>query len=1255
MSASRDPSKKISELPPGNSGTHIAAPNTYVLSQLPRVLPFTNRRTPFTPTADNYVANLQRLVHHEGNRAPNRKILFHLRLLTYYPPIPDLLPEFVTLLHSTNVHVCRLAHYFIRLLTPMKDMTVYRDIIEALELEVSSSSPARRAQAIKTLSRVFVPSDISRASDFITDAFNAIGGARVKPPSQPRQKRIAGVEIPRTQKKDTKYKRPLLQIPLISTKVVFGESYDDIEAKQNRRETRGNKMDDGTGGSMEKGYGNPEFIKSRFGKMLVGHSVFAALRRLNRVAVNDAKIESYMLDSGLMSVVPSTVRHCVALIEWRSTVAPAAVAKYILNRLPHRNPPAELRLHLQDLGSRVFFARIISSLAEDPNLSVYTQKDASKSRDAQRTQRPTLKSALDSSGVQNKAKGIFRFLFSRDLVSNVANNLKTTTKNAVTTRRPVVPKNQQVGVEFAEALINLLKNASNRVLIEALRGLSHRRWTTWFEAPIPEGALYNSPELEDGDAYGGTADAWGANDSDDDEEEEGEEELGAYEDDVIEEVGSPKSSNKEQTEPAKKNLEFQDLEGGEQNRGWIQRLQVKRQERRVARIDKQIPFYLRKVGQGMVPALEVVLRRIYGALLDDEPTRRFAAADAIIVLSRAKIYGHAAEDQKLLSLARSSIQNAMSGSSRALVTTEQSNLRPQQSFNNEEKHPFHSLVRPLAEIVHEDPNQFVRGRAATALLFVVACGAGRTFPDLDEIDTEIAQKEFERSEQVQKTPILLRYFRNFVTHESAGSGIGLKLVSELVDYMNHEILDLAPDLSASAIEMTELWAMTHPTVGVCGTLGAVWEKCLAIGKGESVGKSIFRAVNSKPHTERVASAAVVFLRRRTLDLAVITVGASLITGTALPEPLPRAVGVEMEKYFSLLWHAALLGPSAECRTFAVEALGGAAALAGEPFRCCTYERLVELVRMRGFGLKIPAEQVLNCLDVLYSCRQRFSEERAAKRIPRSGEYKALSWLQYVWKLGAEASSAAQILLGVPPPPGWLPLGPGAARDLANAEAKFGDVRLRENGEHKGAVIPSEVEVEAFDPLKHGAENGGEDLSATRASRRHNTDRARRNPKYPDDVDEYSSVGSGRSRRSFHDEDYPARPRRSNRSGNGSYGGSRHRSRSRSPRSFSARRSYGHAESDEYRNRNRNEREDESAVKRRQEQTDFELAQRLQKANTEEAERVSHGAGGSLPSALAGASSAAERLLKSGTKMTQRIVKSAGKAQVMGKIKNITKK
>lgn len=1030
--------------PPGNTGTHQPPPNAYFISQINRTNYVTARRNPFTETPDALATQLQRLVHHQGNRPPNRKILFQLRLLTYYPPVPDILEDLIALLDSRNAHICRLAHYHIRSLAPIRDAQLHRSLLDALERQAASPSPARRACATKTYAKVFQQSDVQYATDFVLGVFNKIGGARVARPQAPDSSHKSILPSSKVKQEKPPPKKPLSNIAKkmsINRSIVRGPVYKDPEesnkskhSKMERRNSRAMK-DDGVGGTIQGSYeAATKPIFSRNGKMVVCHSALAALRHINRVATDDALVESYIFDSGLMSIVPSAVRHTMALLELRCGVSPTPVSRYLVNRLPHRNPPAHISLQLEDLGARVFFARILSSLAEDPNLSVHIPDEAPKQAKRNKGNENTLKGALGAATYTEKANKLFKFLFNRERVANVVDSVVSTTQAvSAQVRKPRVKRDDSLGVEYAEALVNLVRNVSNRVLIEALRGLSKRRWTTWFEAPVPKSALYNAPEL-DGETFAGGDGLWDDDDDDDSArpgDSDDEDELGAYEEDMAGEEGEPGKRDSAAADP-----ELAQPVDSDEKDTWVSRLRDRRKERREERIHTNKPFYLRQEFQGSVPALEVILRRINVGLLSDEPVRRFAAVDAVVVLARAKIYGDSKEEQeqrkKAISIASSS--KAWGASSRALVTA-----TPEEDFSvSDEQHPFQGLVRPLAELVEEDLNAYVRGRAAVALLFVIAAGAGRNITASDDID--VSEEALERAARLRDTPLLLRFFRSYVRSARVGSGIGLRLMSELVDYLLYEVLDAEPELCPSAVAMAEEWALVHPTVGVCGRLGALWEKVLSLGQGGVVGGSLLRAMNLEPRHERVASAAVIFLRRRALDVAVLTAGASHVAGgSCLPEPLPRAVGIEMEKYFSVLWHTALVGPSAECRTFAVESLGGAAVLAGEPFRICTYERLVEVVKMGGFGLRVPAERVLDCLDTLYSCRERFSEERARSGAARDGRERSKTWLEFVWKLRCEAFAAAQIALGVRPPVGWLALGPGGAADVANAERVFGEV------------------------------------------------------------------------------------------------------------------------------------------------------------------------------------------------------------------------
>lgn len=1079
--------------PPGNTGTHWTAPSEYLLAAARRANIVTQRRHPLEANGESLAVQLQRFVHHEGNRPPVRQLLLHLRLLAFYPPIPDVLPDLVLLLEFENAHICRLAHYHVRAAAPIVDAGLYRDLVEALEREVARPSPARRATATKTLAKVFVPRDVDRAIDFVTDVFNRIGGARVRVPESVQQRRkVAGVAIPGTDvsEKDIADKKKAsaakqkgeeggLAARMRKRPSMLGggsalrpgvdvapDVDDDLLTAGGTGGTSSARLggdDDGAGGIMSPtSRASAGYIKTRFGKMLVGHAVFGALRRINRVAADSCRVEAFFFDSGLMSAVPSTVRHCVALLEIRSSRSPAQVSKYIAPRLPHKNPPAHKKLVLEDLGAKVYFARILGALAEDPNLASHIpdvpsnrSERTKKSSSSKAAATAARSQAVAGENVKERAGNLFKFLFNKDRITEITDTVRTTSE-ALVPGKPAIRRVQDPrGVEFAEALVNLLKNSSNRVLLEALRGLSHRRWTTWFEAPISSSALYNSPELLDAaakeeDGGGG----WGIDDDDDDDDPDDDDvNEAAYEDDIANGAEAEAAEAAAASTSVGKVVKSSDGEDPDlkepetvEKTTFLSRASSRRKQNRDAQTANTTPFYLRRVGAGMVPALEIILRRVVHAMLHDEAIRRFSAADAVIVLARAKMYGHTASDHDRLRKAKTAaaqsqqgtfVSRAVPSSSRAVIIS----TGQDPGFNDGgAEHPFEPLVPTLRELMNEDSNQYVRGRAAVALAFAVAAGAGRM-----RSDEELGDKNFDDDDSIASSnAVLVRLYGSFVARDGAGQGTGLRLVSEVMDSIVHELLDLAPELAPSAIELVELWAMTHPTIGVCGRLGAVWEKVLSMGQGKVVGTSIFRAMAVKPHAERVATAAASFLRRRTLDLAVLTVGASQMTTNGVPEPLPRAISVEMERFFSLLWHSALLGPSAECRTLSIEAIGGAAALAGDPLRVCTYERLVELVRVRGLGLKIPAENVMDALDVLYFCRERFSEARHQNHVARDGTNRSTSWLKIVWRLAAEASSAAQILLGIAPPTGWMPLGPGAAADVANAEAKFGDVRDRQD-------------------------------------------------------------------------------------------------------------------------------------------------------------------------------------------------------------------
>lgn len=1030
----------------GERGTYWTGPNEYLASVLMRANYMSTRRHEVRVGGDGgeMIGELQRLVHYEGRRPPVRQVLVCLKILTYYPPVEDLVPEFIELIGWDDRRVCRLGHYFLRGVGSLKG-ELYGAALEALEREVIKKSPARRAAAVKTLVKLFKRGDEKRVMDFVNDTFKCIGGARVKNPNVVENKKLVGVSIPGTTAKD---KRGRFQ----KRRSVVGDA--KVETEEPAVSSGG--IDDGAGGLIVGARGNAPFVKSRNGKLIVSHSTFAALRRMNRVSADKVRVQAFYFDSGLKSTSPSSVRHTMALLEIRSRLSPKAVSSYLLQRLPHRNPPANRKLSLEDLGAKVYFARLLGSMAEDPVLANHIPKAAPKV-----SKRPPESVAEALGNFKEKATKVFRFLFNKQRVTDVSNTVRRVTPGLKEEYRR---SDDPVGVEFAEALVWLLRNPSNRVLIESLRGLTLRRWTTWFEAPIPQAALYNSPELEDPENEEVSSDDDEKSEGDDsDEASEPDDDLGTFDAD-----GEKSSNGAAQGAKGTSDAQLGEDDLEERQKGFFEKLKENRAARRRERVETQTPFYLRKIGEGMVPALEVILRRIYAAMLHDDAVRRFAAADAAIALARANMYGHTAEEHRTLKLAQKAFREkkareASRGifggvNSKAVVVAGE--VASQSSINDvgAHQHPLEALVRILRELMREDSNRYVRSRAAAALVFVVGAGGGRGAAEdmkleehiaFDDMYAEPSLAEDGRADPKiddgsEQTSVLMRYFKNYVTRSGAGSGVEFRMTTELIDYLTSEVLDVAPELGESAVELVEAWAMTHPTVGVTGRLEAVWEKVLSMGGCKIVGESIFRAIQVEPKKERLAAAAAMFLRRRALDLAVITVGSNHLAGQAVPEPLPRAIGVEMERYFSALWHACLLGPSAECRTFAVEALGGAATLAGDPFRICTYERLVELIEMRGLGLKIPAERVLLSLDAMYYARERFGEARVANRIPRNSYPTSKEWLEIVWKLAAEASSAAQILLGMPPPPGWEPLGPEGLTDVVNAESMFGNVRDRSN-------------------------------------------------------------------------------------------------------------------------------------------------------------------------------------------------------------------
>jgi len=219
----------------------------------------------------------------------------HLRLLTFYPPVEDIIPELITLLESENVHVCRLAHYHLRAAAHLLGSGEHqRDVFETLEREIIRPSPARRAAATKTLAKVVRVLDVPRSVEFVTNVFNTIGGARVEDPNKAVQRRIVGVGIPGTDlsKKVPKTKKFAgVHALLTAQKVVDATTTEEAQNRDKHKSRDGE--DDGAGGTIGTFAEAAVDVKSKRGKVLVGHAVFAALRRINRVSNTAAKIEAF--------------------------------------------------------------------------------------------------------------------------------------------------------------------------------------------------------------------------------------------------------------------------------------------------------------------------------------------------------------------------------------------------------------------------------------------------------------------------------------------------------------------------------------------------------------------------------------------------------------------------------------------------------------------------------------------------------------------------------------------------------------------------------------------------------------------------------------------------------------------------------------------------------------------------------------------------------------------------------------------------
>eukprot|EP00188_Purpureofilum_apyrenoidigerum_P004610 Plantae.Rhodophyta-Purpureofilum_apyrenoidigerum.ctg53273.p1 GENE.Plantae.Rhodophyta-Purpureofilum_apyrenoidigerum.ctg53273~~Plantae.Rhodophyta-Purpureofilum_apyrenoidigerum.ctg53273.p1 ORF type:complete len:180 (+),score=16.09 Plantae.Rhodophyta-Purpureofilum_apyrenoidigerum.ctg53273:132-671(+) len=177
--------------------------------------------------------------------------------------------------------------------------------------------------------------------------------------------------------------------------------------------------------------------------------------------------------------------------------------------------------------------------------------------------------------------------------------------------------------------------------------------------------------------------------------------------------------------------------------------------------------------------------------------------------------------------------------------------------------------------------------------------------------------------------------------------------------------------------LVESFALFRGSKGVCGYLFDAWEGVLSLATitaAKAVSRYVRQCAMAGCSRERIAGTAALFLRRRVLDLSVITVGENGLMSAGVPTPLPQNIGTEMEGYFSLLFHGVLMGPSPESRQNFLDALGGAAVLAGDPFRITTYEKLCELIIARGLGLRAGTEFILQSLDALYAVRERLLKQ-----------------------------------------------------------------------------------------------------------------------------------------------------------------------------------------------------------------------------------------------------------------------------------------
>ncbi|OSX68854.1 hypothetical protein BU14_2169s0001, partial [Porphyra umbilicalis] len=717
--------------------------------------------------------------------------------MTLYPPARDALPELVALLSSDAPAICVLAHLHVRSLAPLTAGAgdpdgVYGGLLEALEAEALRPSPARRAAACKTYAAVVRAADVARALDFLADAFRAIGGVAATVPA-PSEAAASDGDIDTLGRRGRAteavagavVRRKLVGVPIPGTVAPPTKKDQRAAASAGTRATAGAAAtarsvaasadrlgaDDGAGGAVDGGAANATLLKSRAAKMLVGHAVLAALRRVQRTAIAagyaSAPLPVSLVDAGLMSVVPSTVRHTMALLDARQAsggkLVAAAVAKFLLPRLPHRNPPPHLALLLADLGAKVAFARLAGRLARDPNLTVYEEAVAGRRASAAVTPAAAaVRGALAGhTGVLGKTGGLFRFVFSKAAVAATVSTVKSgasAVSSAVGLTPPTALTKKVADaeeVEFAAALVGLLKNVSNRVLYEALLGLARRRWSTWYTAPLPRSALYNAPDLPEGGGEGGADDS----DSDgdgrdlddldgrdaDDEEMDGDIVFGDDTltftgdaggggggggagalgvDDGDEADAAAAAAEEAAAAEAAAEEELDAAAAVDGDRTWVTRLKERRAERRTAVLSSVTPFYLRPLSDGAVACGAVATRRVHAALLSDEAPRRHAAALGAATLGRAARRGRSDEDAArhaaaarlyeaeaakihagLPSAAAPSLARAGSATGLTPKTGAVALVAPGGGGDADAPpHPLDGLVAPLREVMDEDAN-----------------------------------------------------------------------------------------------------------------------------------------------------------------------------------------------------------------------------------------------------------------------------------------------------------------------------------------------------------------------------------------------------------------------------------------------------------------------------------------------------------------------------------------------------------------------